>query len=117
MAKKKVKVSDDGLEELINDLYNSCLDDVEEANLNVNLYKTEVLNNTLGKESYGTLLSDALKIKGAARDRIIKVVNLVKDRVKSKEFLDKSTNQDDMSPENIVKGLDMYLQEDEDGDE
>lgn len=115
MTKKKVnvKVNDDGLEELINDLYNSCLEDIEEANLNVNLYKTEVLNNPLGKESFGTLLSDALKIKGTARDRIIKVVNLVKDRVKSKEFLDKSINEDDMSPENIVKGLDAYLSDDD----
>lgn len=114
MAKKKtVKVNDEGLEELINDIVQGCAEDLEEADQNVAFYKTEILNNPLGKESFGFHLNEALKIKGSARDRVIKMLNLIKDRVKSKEFLDKAKNTDDMSPENLVKGLDAYFKEDD----
>lgn len=113
MAKKKIAIDDEGLNNLINDALNGCLEDLQEAALNVDLYKNEVLNDKLGKERYSTQLNDALKIKGLARDRMLKLINLVKDRVKTKELLtQQSSGIGGYSPELISKIMDEINEED-----
>jgi hypothetical protein len=113
MAKRKITIDDEGLNDLINDALNGCIEDLQEAALNVDLYKTEVLNDKLGKERYSTQLNEALKIKGSARDRLIKLINLVKDRVKTKEFFEQqSSGVGNYSPELISKMIDEINDED-----
>ena len=78
-----------GAESELNSLFKKILDgldsDLIEADENVQLYLTAVTSETGGKEMYGTLYNDALKIKGSARDRQLKFLNMFKDRVSKKE--------------------------------
>lgn len=108
-----IEVNGTGLDILLNKILKACEDDIEETEQNIAFYKTEVMNNPLGKEQYGVMLGDALKIKGSARDRYIKCVNLFKDRVKMKEVLDKAKGLED-SPEKLLKAIDGYLDSDSD---
>lgn len=112
MAKKTedFEVSGAGLELLLNKILKACEEDIEETEQNIAFYKAEVINNPLGKENYGIMLGDALKIKGQARDRYIKCVNLFKDRVKMKEVLEQAKGADD-SPEKLLKAIDDYFDE------
>lgn len=120
MAKKdkeeNIEVNAAGLDILLNKILKACEDDIEETEQNIAFYKTEVMNNPLGKEQYGVMLGDALKIKGSARDRYIKCVNLFKDRVKMKEILDKAKGVED-SPEKLLKAVDAYLEGGNDDDD
>lgn len=115
MAKKEenLEVNGKGLEILLNKILKACEDDITETEQNIAFYKTEVINTPLGKEQYGVLLGDALKIKGQARDRYIKCINLFKDRVKMKEVLDQAKGAED-SPEKLLKAIDNYFQDDTD---
>ena len=110
MAKKEtaVDVTGAGLEMLLNRILEQCERDIEEAEQNIAFYKTEILNNPLGKEQFGNYLNDALKIKGQVRDRYIKIVNLFKDRVKIKEVFEKAQGSDE-SPERLLKAIDDYM--------
>lgn len=114
MAKKgddPIEVNGQGLEILLNKILEACEKDIEETEQNIAFYKTEVINNVLGKEQFGIMLGDALKIKGQARDRYIKVINLFKDRVKMKEVMDQAKGADD-SPEKLLRAIDNYMDED-----
>ena len=117
MAKrKKIEFNSDGVEALMEDTLNSIEEDIEEATQNIALYKTEIVNNPLGKESFGHLMNEALKIKGLTRDRMLKIVNIVKDRVKMKEILSSTKGGVDMAPEDMVAMVDKYMRS-EDGEE
>jgi 2-hydroxy-3-keto-5-methylthiopentenyl-1-phosphate phosphatase len=87
--KKKVKLDDQSFEELVNELLNKLQDDVNESDDNVKFYKTRLnnLNDNFAAERYGELFNEALKIKGSARDRVLKILAIIKDRVKAKEIL------------------------------
>jgi hypothetical protein len=117
MAAKKpddnIEVSGSGLEMLLNRILKACEDDIAETEQNIAFYKSEVINNPLGKEQWGSMLGDALKIKGQARDRYIKCVNLFKDRVKMKEIMEKAQGNED-SPESLLRAIDKAFAEDDD---
>lgn len=90
MTKKKdieLSTTNEGLDELLKDALEGIKEDLAEATENVELYKEKLLNNPLGIDQYGTSHSDALRIKGQARDRYLKLIALVKDQVKSKEIM------------------------------
>lgn len=117
MAKKKqedLEVNGKGLEVLLNRVINACEEDIEETEQNIAFYKGEVINSPLGRQEFGIMLGDALKIKGQARDRYIKCINLFKDRVKMKEVIEKSHGSNE-SPENLLKAIDQaFLEDNED---
>lgn len=74
------------LNELFKETLDGLRDDLTEANENVQLYYT-ALNTDKGggKDVYGNAYNDALKIKGSTRDRFLKFVALIKERVTKKE--------------------------------
>jgi len=81
------------------------ISDVEEADANVKAYKDKIDDNPqMGLDLYGSFLNDSLKIKGQSRERVIKLLNVVKDRVKSKEMLQLSKGVEDkeFDPEMIA---------------
>lgn len=107
MAKKKYKIDDEGLEDLLNSILLGCEEDIKETEENIGFYKQEILNNKNSKDMYGHLLHEALRLKGDARDRAIKAINLVKDRVKAKEFIKSNKTNDTMpTPDQIQAALD-----------
>lgn len=105
MAKedKKIKVTEEelhkikGTEEELHSLFRETLDglrdDLIETDENVQLYFDAILNDSGGKELYGSLYNDALKIKGSARDRTLKFLALYKDRVNKKEDMALKANE------------------------
>lgn len=82
---KKIKGNEDELNSLFKETLDGLRDDLTEADENVQLYLQAILNDPGGKELYGSLYNDALKIKGSSRDRFLKFLGLIKDRVGKKE--------------------------------
>ena len=85
---ENIKPDDTALTRLMNSVLSSLYDDLAEAEINVGRYK-ELLEDPKTYEMnismYGPLLNDALKIKAAVRDKIIKMLSTLKDRVRVKE--------------------------------
>lgn len=84
------------LNQLFQESLSGLRDDLNEAQSNVDMY-FEAINNlstTGGKEMYGTLYNDALKIKGQARDRQLKFIDMFKDRVTKKEIINANVKKD-----------------------
>jgi hypothetical protein len=117
-AKKEIdnlEVNSTGLETLLKRALLQCEEDFEEAEENVQTYKTELINNKdLGKEMFGSLHSDALRIKGQARERYLKIINLFKDRVKTKELIQGSKEGLGTNPEDMLRMIDDYMDKDND---
>lgn len=76
-------------EQQLNDLFKEVLDgvrdDLNETQMNVKQYQDKIDKDELAIEMFGTLLNQALTIKGSARDRQLKFLNTFKDRVTKKE--------------------------------
>lgn len=71
---------------LFKELLDGVRDDIEETQRNVSLYY-DAIQVEGGKELYGTIYNEALKIKGSARDRQLKFLNMFKERVSKKEAM------------------------------
>jgi hypothetical protein len=99
--KIKVDVNSEGFDQFLNELLNELIEDVEEAGTNSQNYRDLVKQSKMGTEMYGNLYNDALKIKGSARDRIIKILAIMKDRVKAKEDK-KDSKKENIEQENIA---------------
>jgi hypothetical protein len=89
-------------EHQLNSLFQEALsgvrDDINEAQQNIELYMDAILHSDGGKEMYGTLYNDALKIKGQARDKQLKFLDMFKDRVTKKEILQNNTKKESEVP-------------------
>lgn len=90
---KKIKGNEDELNSLFKETLDGLRDDLNEADENVQLYLQAILNDPGGKELYGSLYNDALKIKGSSRDRFLKFLSLIKDRVGKKEDMALKTKE------------------------
>lgn len=88
-----VDVDEQELNSLIKELLDGCRDDLSESEANMQIYLEEILASKDGKQLYGPLYNDALKIKGQARDRQLKLLNMFKDRVTTKERIDMETGK------------------------
>jgi len=88
-----VDVDEVELNSLIKELLDGCRDDLSEAEANMQVYLEEIQSSKDGKQLYGVLYNDALKIKGSARDRQLKLLNMFKDRVTTKERIDIETGK------------------------
>lgn len=112
MSDKK-PYNDERLNELFDDVLSGLKEDLDEATQNVEIYKKEIINNTMGKEAFGQLYNDALRIKGQARERVLKAINLIKERIKVKEVIQKerSDGGGNTNPEEIVSAIDKMNNE------
>ncbi len=102
------KTNEESLEQLLKEALKDLDRDLQEANENCEMYKDQLVNNTHGKDLYGPSYHQALGIKANVRDKQIKVINIIKDRLKVKELLkqnDSSANQIDkpLSPLEMIK--------------
>jgi len=85
---ENLNLNDEGFNTFTLSLLADLLDDLGEAIINVNRYNTLLANgDEMNISMYGPLLNDALKIKGSARDRVIKILSQVGQRVKTKEIM------------------------------
>ena len=89
MAEQKkhttIDTSEDQLNLLFRELLEGCRDDLEEAKQNCEIYFDAIINTDSGKSIFGQLYNESLKIKGDARDKQLKLLNMFKDRVSVKE--------------------------------
>ena len=83
-----IVTSENELNELFKETLDGIRDDITEAKQNVDMYFEAVLNETGGKETYGTAYNEALKIKGSARARQLSFLGMFKDRVAVKEKIE-----------------------------
>lgn len=115
---ENIGADSDSLEKLLKSAYDSYQEDVAEANSLIKTYKDAMDSNPqLGIEMYGHFLAEAIKLKGSARERLLKIVNLLSNRVRAKEFMTKG--QPDMfafgSPEQMLAYIEnMKLKKEED---
>ena len=79
-------------EQQLNDLFKEVLDglrdDIIEAQENVKQYQDIIGDDLLQLNTFGTVLNQALTVKGSARDRCLKFLNTFKDRVTKKEAVE-----------------------------
>lgn len=89
MAEKiaTINTNEGELNLLFRELLEGCRDDLEEAKNNASMYLEVMIDKKKsgGIEMYAQYYNDALKIKGAARDKQLKILNMFKDRVSTKE--------------------------------
>lgn len=98
----EIKIDDANFEQLIVQALNDVEIDMKEVDANIDLYKVAVSSGTFGLEQYGELYNEALKLKGTLRDRFLKILTLMKDRIKTKEaYAMAKKNGNEMSAEDI----------------
>jgi len=83
----KINATENELNDLFREALDGVRDDLIETSENTQIYLDAIENDPVGKELYGPLYNDALKIKGAARLRQLSFLNMFKDRVSKKEVL------------------------------
>lgn len=113
--RKKIAVltaSEAELNDLFKETLDSVRDDIVEAQENADMY-LDAINEikTGGKELYGTLYNEALKIKGLAQERRLKFLNMFKDRVTKKEQIDLASSGIKQEVEINHQELNKLLQE------
>jgi len=82
-----ITASENELNNLFKETLDGIRDDLLESQQNVDMYLSAIETETGGKELYGSLYNDALKIKNLTRERQLKFLNMFKDRVGKKEQL------------------------------
>lgn len=114
-----VDVDEVELNSLIKELLDGCRDDLSEAEANMQVYLEEIQSSKDGKQLYGVLYNDALKIKGSARDRQLKLLNMFKDRVTTKERIDIETGKNNkagstnMTPDMMAEAIQKQIKSQE----
>lgn len=98
MAEDKIErggitASESELNDLFKETLDGIRDDIIEAIQNAEMYYDSVLNETGGKEVYGSAYNEALKIKGNARARQLSFLNMFKDRVAVKEKMNEAKKE------------------------
>jgi len=110
----KFEALEENLDSLFYEILKGCRDDLSEADEYVATVLSNIENAERGIEIYGSLYSDALKTKGAARTRQIQFLNVFKDRVTKKEDI-VSKKKDDKKDDNFPDSskLNEWLKETE----
>lgn len=112
--KNHIAGTEQELNSLFKELLEGCKDDLEESKLNVEMFLEEIANQgQSGKERFGQLYNEALKIKGDARDRQLKLLNMFKDRVSTKEKneMSKAEKIDSVGPLPSTHEMNQYIEE------
>ena len=100
------KTNEESLEQLLKEALKDLDSDLQEANENCEVYKDQIVNNPMGKDQYGPSYHQALTIKANVRDKQIKVINIIKDRLKVKELL-KTQDAGAKNPDRALTPLEM----------
>jgi hypothetical protein len=110
---KGIKLDDVSFEKLIVEALDDVEKDMVDVDANIGVYKNLISSGSFGVEQYGEFYNEALKLKGSLRDRVLKILTLMKDRIKTKEVY-AMTKKDgtEMSAED-VKGLKDLIKEEE----
>lgn len=82
------------LNKLFQEVLSGIRDDINEAQQNVEMYLDAIVNSPGGKEMYGTLYNEALKIKALARGKQLDFINMFKDRVTKKEVISAASKKE-----------------------
>lgn len=101
------KTNEESLEILLKEALKDLDSDLQEANENCEVYKDQIVNNPMGKDQYGPSYHQALTIKANVRDKQIKVINIIKDRLKVKELLKTQDASGANNPERALTPLEM----------
>lgn len=113
---KDIKPDDSSFNFLMQTLLGDLVTDLEEADRNVQRYERMINGpdgepNDMNLAMYGSLLNDSLKIKQSVRDKIIKVLGNLKDRVRVKEQQAASGNTNEEYSEEYLFELANKLKE------
>lgn len=107
--KKTVDITEQGLQELINEYYADYKQDVKELEQNIDYYKSQIeqdndsvitdddgddgvtqflsANNkiidVIALQNFGEIYNQALKIKADSRDRLFKIISIVQNKLKA----------------------------------
>ena len=100
----KINATENELNDLFREALDGVRDDLIESSENSSIYLEAIENDPGGKELYGPLYNDALKIKGAARLRQLSFLNMFKDRVSKKEVLASQQKEKTGSEANFTHG-------------
>lgn len=109
-----ITASEVELNNLFKETLDGVRDDLNESQENVDMYLTAIVDQPSGgKELWGTLYNDALKIKGNARERQLKFLNMFKDRVAKKEEMSLRQEQGKKTESGEISHAEMnkFLQE------
>lgn len=82
-----IEAEESELNKLFKEVLDGIRDDLNEAQQNVESYYDSIVSATGGKEMWGESYHKALMIKGDARARQLKFIEMFKDRVTKKEFI------------------------------
>lgn len=88
MAIDKIIPDDENFTKLLQQTLNGLYEDLKEAENNCKRYEAMLTNPATADMNlalYGPLLNDSLKIKATVKDKIIKILGTLKDRVRVKE--------------------------------
>jgi len=110
---KKISGTENELNSLFYEILQGCREDLQEAQNNVDMYVEDLYASKDNKMVYGPLYNEALKVKGSARDRQIKLLALIKTRVGEKEKMLLSHPKTDDTFRNMpdAKSMAKYLEE------
>lgn len=88
-ADKRLVITDKDLEKLLRQALDETKNDLTEADEHAGqvLDKINDDKNRAGLEMYAHIYQEALKVKGSARERYLKVINMIKDRLRIKETM------------------------------
>lgn len=89
MAEEKKDLNADSLEEMLAKALKDAEQDVTEAQSHVDAVKKKIENdaNERALNQFSIMYQEALKVKGIARDRHIKLIRMIQDRVRAKEVI------------------------------
>jgi hypothetical protein len=87
-----LNVDDKGLESLLASALEDVRADIEEADKHVKAIATKIENpdKKSALEQYSIMYQEALKVKGVVRDRHIKVIKMIQDRIRVKEVMNQT---------------------------
>lgn len=112
---EEIKPDDSSFNLLLQTVLGDLYKDLAEAEKNVRRYD-ELLSdssNEMNIAMYGPLLNDSLKIKAGVRDKIIKILGNLKDRVRTKEQQGKGNEStEDFTERQLAELVEKVLNKD-----
>ena len=103
----KLDTNSEKFEELMHDALKAYEADVEETDEFLATIKGAMGGSKLALEQYGQLLNETLRTKAQVRDRLLKLINMLAQRVRIKEVMDKDKGGLTISPEEMLKLIDQ----------
>ena len=103
--KKYTEIGAEFLEQLVQQALVANEEDIAEINEHIESLKLAMGTSPLGLEQFAHPFTESIRTKGQARDRLLKLINMIANRVRTKEFMSKG--QEDV---NIIASPEATLQ-------